>query len=222
MEREIITTEDGSSSVLWKDKNITYHSKFGAIQESQHIFIHAGLEEWLRRNQKTQISILEVGFGTGLNVVLTAQFIEGQSNIQIEMESLEKFPLSEKEFGQLNYADKTLLQSIHQQDWEMFVPLTSKMRFKKTKIDLVEWQPSQKYDLVYFDAFAPEDQPELWREPIFQKIYNNLNDNAILVTYCCKGIVKRALKAVGFSIEKVPGPPGKREFVRARKEYHLQ
>ena len=216
---QIIETKDGSHSVISKHFGEAYHSKFGAIQESKHVFIKAGLSLFL--NKKKEISILEIGFGTGLNALLT--FLETKKQpISIRYDTLEAFPLNLTEITALNYPSllgitPEIWKRIHESPWENEIPLSTRFSLSKHQILFQEFTTKKHYDLIYYDAFAPEAQPELWDIPILQNMYNFLNDDGILVTYCAKGYVKRNLKSVGFTIENIPGPPGKREMTRAIK-----
>jgi tRNA U34 5-methylaminomethyl-2-thiouridine-forming methyltransferase MnmC len=216
---EIIKTSDGSHSLYLKDRDETYHSKHGAIQESRHVFIGAGLRPIIESGLK-EINILEVGFGTGLNALLT--LIEAEkSKLVIRYTSLEAFPLSIEVINQLNYG--TVLEAdnefkkIHESPWKEPQKISSNFTLKKEETRLEDFEPEDQFDLVYFDAFAPTVQPELWTESIFRKMYAALNNGGVLVTYCSKGAVRRAMIAVGFTVERLPGPPGKREILRARK-----
>ncbi len=222
MKREIVITEDGSSSLYVEEIQEHFHSHFGAIQEAQHIFIHYGFCEKMKSELK-QISILEIGFGTGLNCFLTILESEKDS-ISVYYEGVEKYPLSETEYKQLNYS--TLLDSnkhplflnLHETPWNQLTKISHgfelckrECSFLTTSFDL------NKFDLVYFDPFSPDKQPEMWEFSVIKKVYDSMKNGAILLTYCTKGIVKRTLKEVGFSIEKIPGPIGKREILRATK-----
>ena len=217
-ERKILFTEDGSQSIYVEELNEHYHSIHGAMQESQHIFINHGLKLCNKRS----LSILEIGFGTGLNALLT--LLKADSNaLQIDYHSLEKYPLQAEEYSQLNFGEidgkpsDLLLHQLHECLWEQDVVISHNFTIRKSLVDLVEWQPTRNYDLVYFDAFAPDKQPQLWTEQIFSTIFHSMNDGGILSTYCAKGQVRRNMKAVGFSIEKKPGPIGKREITLALK-----
>lgn len=217
---KIIKTNDQSHSILSERFSVTYHSKFGAIQESLHIFIHAGLEKVLHTNGP--IRILEVGLGTGLDVLLS-QIFGNKRKVDIHYTALELYPLDVAITDQLNYpkllnTSQRIFKQIHQCDWGVDLQLTDNFTFKKIQTDLVSWQPDEMYDVIFFDAFSPDIQPELWTEAIFQKLYNSTLPDGVLVTYSVKGIVKRALKAAGYLVEKLPGPPGKREMTRGIKD----
>lgn len=218
----LITTADGSHSLLSQQFNVAYHSHHGAIQESNHVFIDAGLLFQLKANQP--LVILELGLGTGLNALMT--FLKVASlDVSVQYTALEKFPISWDLAQQCNYLSLldgedsgTIFQKIHQSsfsEWQMLGPT---FQFRKLQTDATSFQSPDLFTLIYYDAFAPESQPELWTEDIFRNMYAMLTKGGVLVTYCAKGVVKRALKAVGFTIESIPGPPGKREMTRARKD----
>jgi tRNA U34 5-methylaminomethyl-2-thiouridine-forming methyltransferase MnmC len=221
--RSIVLTEDGSHTLYVKDIDEQFHSRFGAIQESEHIFIQSGL---LHKNviENNPISVLEVGFGTGLNALLTGLKAEELTK-DIVYHTVELYPLTSNEYTALNYGDfiknehaKTLFSLIHSSNWEISQPITVHFQLLKQKTSALTAQyPAECFDVVYFDAFSPDVQPEMWTKELFEKIYKSMKLNGILVTYCTKGIVKKTLIEVGFSIEKLPGPKGKREILRAKK-----
>ncbi len=220
MNRELVITKDGSHTIFVPELNEHYHSVFGAIQESRHVFIKEGLTYTNRKS----VAIFEVGLGTGLNAILT--LLEAiQNNLQIEYNAIEKYPLDIKTIYQLNYPEllklneqeKELFYKIHNTEWDKKTELNKNFRFTKIKNDITEFSIRFSYDLVYFDAFAPGKQPEMWSKNVFQKIYNNQNRNGILTTYCSKGGVKRTLMSLGYQVESIPGPRGKREIIRAQK-----
>lgn len=218
--REIATTADGSKTLFVPHWDEHYHSIHGALQESMHVFIHAGLKYFTEKNQPDSVRIFEAGFGTGLNAWLTAQYIR-HSSIQIDYQSIEAYPLTPEEVEALNYTDgqedsvKKIYKDLHLAAWNEQTQITSGFKLEKLNGLLEEWIPDKAFDIIYFDAFAPSAQPDLWSEDIFRKLYESMSDNGILVTYCAKGSVKRAMKAAGWNIEKLPGPPGKREMTRA-------
>ncbi|WP_317198016.1 MULTISPECIES: tRNA (5-methylaminomethyl-2-thiouridine)(34)-methyltransferase MnmD [Butyricimonas] len=218
MHREIITTEDGSTTLHVPELNEHYHSVHGAIQESRHIFIQAGIEYY----GQNSIHILEAGFGTGLNAFLTLlNAKDNQRNVVFH--SFEKYPLTEEELANLNYTtffpaeDASLFKEIHSSPWEKEVEITPYFTLHKHEADFSDVCFTEQFDIVFFDAFAPDVQPHLWSADILSKFYQALKPNGILVTYCVKGIVKQALREVGFSLKRLPGPPGKREMLRAGK-----
>ena len=215
----VIITADGSHSLASADFKENYHSTNGAVDESRHVYIEAGLNYLLAQN-KRGIKILEIGFGTGLNTFLT--IIEAQKkNLKIEYCAIEAFPIEEKIFNALNYPEvlnssEELFRQLHRQNTSPnYSQITQNFSFSKTisKIEYVELK--EKFDLIYYDAFAPTTQPELWTEKIFQKMYDCLHSGGILVTYCAKGSFRRTLKSAGFVVEKLPGATGKREMTRA-------
>ena len=207
-------TKDGSHTVVHPSGD-TYHSIHGAVQESQHVFIKNGLQFFLQERPTNQVNILEIGFGTGLNALLTLQ---QYANIEIQYTTLEPFPLGPETFNQLNYNGKESLFALHASPWNMPKKIFDNFILSKLEITLDQWSFSENYfDVVYFDAFAPNSQPELWKPEVFRKIYLTMARSAVLTTYCAKGQVKRDLKSVGFTVESIPGPPGKREMVRAIK-----
>ena len=218
----IITTADGSHSLYIKELKEDYHSVHGAIQESKHVFINAGLQSFLTTHPlASTINILEIGLGTGLNAFLT--FIEAEHlAVNINYTAVEAYPVSIDLMEQLNYvkclnAEKyqPAFTAIHTSEWEKPVMLSNQFTIHKIKNKLQEIVLENKYSLIYFDAFGPQVQPEMWTEEVFAKLYNALEPSGSLVTYCAKGEVKRILKKVGFSVESLAGPPGKREMVRA-------
>ncbi|MFK7904917.1 MAG: tRNA (5-methylaminomethyl-2-thiouridine)(34)-methyltransferase MnmD, partial [Chitinophagales bacterium] len=204
--------------------NETYHSKHGAIQESNHIFIEAGLKDLQRKESLTNpLHILEIGFGTGLNAFLTHL---AASNFAVNYSSLEAYPLNKEITSALNYSDilavsepdKKIFEVMHESAWNEVIEVRPNFHLTKLHQKLEEAVlPPNHFHLVYYDAFAPEVQPELWTEEVFAKIYAAMQENGVLTTYCAKGVVKRALKKVGFEGGGLPGPPGKREITKATK-----
>jgi len=221
VKREIIITADGSHSISVPEMNVTYHSIHGAIQESLHVYINAGFRsDYLSHSE--QCRILEVGFGTGLNALLTAMEAE-KTATSIYYVALEPFPLNEDQASALNYCEilrRKDLQSdfmrMHQSAWNKSLVVTGNLLMHKSNSTLQEFDHKTKFDLIYFDAFAPNAQPELWTNEIFEKMFSMLKPGGILVTYCSKGDVRRAMQAAGFTVEKLPGPNGKREMIRCR------
>lgn len=218
MERTFIETEDGSTSLYVPGLNEHYHSVHGAVQESRHIFIQAGIEFYGQEN----VSIVEAGFGTGLNAYLSLIHTETR-HCNIHYTTLEKYPLSEEEVNALNYPSllpfdrPELFKALHTSPWEAEIALTPRFTLLKHRTDIREWQPDTKTDIVFFDAFNPEVQPHLWTTDVFRRFYESLKPGGILVTYCVKGIVKQALRDAGFTLKRLPGPPGKREMLRATR-----
>ncbi|WP_209404447.1 tRNA (5-methylaminomethyl-2-thiouridine)(34)-methyltransferase MnmD [Pseudozobellia sp. WGM2] len=219
MKRKIITTGDGSKTIQISDWNEQYHSKHGAIQEAYHVFIEMGLSLFADR----ELSILEIGFGTGLNAFIT--FLEAEKrSLVINYNGVEKFPVSVEEVQQLNYVSELkaenyedLFSRMHDSPWERDNLISENFRLTKRQLDFNEIDGAERYDLIYFDAFGARVQPELWTEDIFSRMYGVLKLEGVLVTYAAKGSVRRAMQAVGFEVERLPGPPGKREMLRAVK-----
>ena len=220
MKREIIVTSDGSTSIHLPDWEESYHSKHGAIQEAKHVFIKNGLS--LFKGQS--VSILEIGFGTGLNAFIT--FLESQLlNQMVDYVGVEGFPISSQEVLQMNYVNqlnatdfKAVFELFHLCKWEENVTISNHFRLTKRNQLFNEIDDINQFDLIYFDAFGFRVQPELWSVEIFTKMYTSLKSGGILVTYSCRGPIKRAMIEAGFQIEKLTGPPGKREMLRGRKE----
>lgn len=220
MKRKIIITSDGSSTIYLPEWNEQYHSTHGAIQEAYHVFIKNGLS--LFKNQN--ISILEIGFGTGLNCLIT--YFESQKlNLNIDYIGVEAYPVLQNEFEKLNYVEqlnfknvKETFNTLHNIDWEKKKEISSHFSLTKRKQFFQDIDDNNKYSLIYFDAFGARVQPELWTVEMFRKMYNSLLNNGCLVTYSAKGSVRRAMSEVGFEVEKLKGPPGKREMLRAIKQ----
>jgi tRNA U34 5-methylaminomethyl-2-thiouridine-forming methyltransferase MnmC len=216
---EIIKTDDGSNSLLNNEINETYHSTFGAIAESNHVFIKNGLE----RVELQKINILEIGFGTGLNTFLSAIYAE-EKKIEINFTSIEKYPLDETVFLNLNYSQilgySEIYKKIHSSEWNNNESISSFFNLRKIKQDLLIFNFNQidNIDIVYFDAFSPSKQPEMWNFQIFEKIYKLMNFQGILVTYTSAGTVKMALRQAGFHVSRLTGPPGKHHMVIATKK----
>ena len=220
-EIKLFITEDGSHSLQVPALEETYHSSHGAIQESQHVFIKNGLDRWVETNKQQKLNIFEVGFGTGLNALLTA-LKANELGVKVNYHSIELYPLANEIFSQLNYAEQLrcnqhVFEQLHTSNWEERGSISSNFTLLKTKDSFNSFTPTSTYDLIYFDAFAPSKQPEIWAYPIIEKCYNMLNANGIFVTYSAKGQLKRDLKQAGFQVESLPGPPGKFEMVRAVK-----
>lgn len=221
---ELIPTADGSHSLLNSELNETYHSRHGAIRESQHVFINHGLTFVMNHSTGQAIKILEVGFGTGLNalLVLKEALLTGRL---VEYTTVEAFPISETLVTQLNYPQLIAVPSsahwflqLHTLDWNKPIDLLPNFVFHKKKGKIQEMNfDNDHYDVVFFDAFAPDKQPEMWQMSVFKKVYAAMKAGGIFVTYCAKGQLKRDLKSLGLVVESLPGPPGKREMIRATK-----
>jgi tRNA U34 5-methylaminomethyl-2-thiouridine-forming methyltransferase MnmC len=220
MNFELLITKDGSHTLFVPEIDECYHSSHGAIQESKHIFIEAGLKQCA----KSKINVLEIGFGTGLNAFLT--LIEAEkSQKTIHYTTLELFPIEIEKAILLNYAELLSPQlnhdfdKLHVSNWNENITLNSFFSLNKIQADFTQYDFNEKYDVIYFDAFSPEKQSEMWTQKQFEKLYNCCNFEAILTTYCAKGTVRRAMQAAGFNVERLPGPPGKREILRASKTF---
>ncbi len=240
MERKVVTTADGSKTIHLVDWNEHYHSTHGAIQEANHVFIKHGLLFFVDSDQQElvkvtamedvpdqspkSIVILEIGFGTGLNALIT--LLESQKrHLEVSYVGVEAFPVTSEELEAMNYSEalnvksNTEFETLHQVGWETLHKITSTFSLTKQKKTFQEIDDVGLYDLIYFDAFGARVQPELWTEDIFKKMYDALKPQGVLTTYAAKGSVRRAMIAVGFNVEKLPGPPGKREMLRARKGF---
>jgi tRNA U34 5-methylaminomethyl-2-thiouridine-forming methyltransferase MnmC len=216
---KLITTGDGSHSILNTALDETYHSRHGAKQESEYVFIEQGLRFWLTRNHNLQLNILEVGLGTALNAWLTFRLPEVEARL-IRYFAIEQFPLPQHVWQQLNYAnaEQELFEKIHTLPWNSWQTVTDETSLYKNEDSLQEiTMPNLKFDLIYYDAFAPNKQPEMWTIAMLEKTVQNLQQGGVFVTYCAKGQLKRDLKALGLHVQSLPGPPGKREMVRAIK-----
>ncbi len=219
MKREIVQTSDGSTTIYLPEWEENYHSKHGAIQEAKHVFIKNGFEQF----NQNELAILEVGFGTGLNAFIT--FLEAKkSNIQIDYSGVEAYPVDFDEIAQMNYVSEldatdfdAEFQKMHTCEWNSNVRISDGFCLTKRKQFFNEIDDVEQFDLIYFDAFGYRVQPELWSTEIFKKMFNALKPNGVLVTYAARGVVKRSMNEVGFTVEKLEGPPGKREMFRAFK-----
>lgn len=221
MKREFLTTGDGSLTIHLPDWNEQYHSKHGAIKEAQHVFIQAGLQFYIERYKPSELNILEIGFGTGLNTFLTQQFSE-ENKVSINYTGVEAYPVLIAEIEKLNYPKLLNVQDydflkLHQTPWEKTETISASFKLCKRKQFFSEIQDTEAHDIIYFDAFGARVQPELWTEEIFKIMHAALKKRGVLVTYAAKGSVRRAMEAVGFNVERLPGPPGKREMLRAVK-----
>jgi len=219
LKREIITTGDGSTTLQIKDWNEQYHSKHGAIQEAYHVFIKNGLSLFDRND----LAILEIGFGTGLNALIT--YLEGKKTEQkIRYTGVEKYPITLEEFHSLNYISELQCEAVakdfrrmHEAPFEEAIVISENFQLTKLQKDFRHLDFENTFNLVYFDAFGARVQPDLWTEAIFLSMFKALKSGGVLVTYAAKGSVRRAMQAVGFLVERLPGPPGKREMLRATK-----
>jgi len=219
LKREIIITSDGSTTIQLPDWNEQYHSKHGAIQEAYHVFLDTGFF----KIDLQEIAILEIGFGTGLNAFIT--FLEAKKlQKKVNYVGVEAYPISMEEFQKLNYVSElkalefqSVFDEMHRISWEKEHSISKDFQLLKRKQFFQDIQDTAAFDLIYFDAFGAQNQPELWTEAIFLKMYKAMKKEGFLVTYSAKGSVRRAMQAVGFMVERLPGPPGKREMLRATK-----
>lgn len=212
-----VVTKDGSLTVFNEDLGTHYHSVHGALQESLHIFIENGLKEL---THLPVVRILEIGFGTGLNALLS--FLKKGNKQNIEYTTLELYPISTELIHQLkkSYIHEDLFESLHNSPWEIATKWQPDFTLIKKQISLTEFSSSDRFDLCYYDAFDPGVQPELWTEFLFQKIYSLMSEGGLLLTYCAKGEVKRAMRKAGFTVQRLQGPPGKRHIIKAIKPNH--
>jgi len=219
MKSEIVITEDGSSSIYLPELEEHYHSFHGAIQESEHVFVKNGLTDFLDANE---VSILEIGFGTGLNCFLAAVW-SIQHQIKVNYVGLEPNPIDLDVMRKMNYSNGKYLEfnlfydRICEGEWEQELEVNENFTAIKVQKYLQDFMSIDQFDLIFFDAFSPKSQPELWTLSVFSQVYSLMNTGGVLVTYCAKGQVKRDLKSAGFIVESLEGPPGKREMLRARK-----
>lgn len=211
-------TKDGSYTLYVPEMDEHYHSTNGAVQESKHVYINAGLKFL----NLSDVNIFEMGFGTGLNAILTLK-VAVELGIKINYTAIEKYPLNSKIVNSLmlnSIPEPDIYQyfsTIHECGWGQLNSINDNFLLTKLQVDLNNFIPENKFNLVYFDAFAPDKQPDLWTYDIFKKIYNSMEIGGVFVTYSAKGIVRRTLESVGFSVERIPGPPGKRQIIRAIK-----
>ncbi|MGL2965751.1 tRNA (5-methylaminomethyl-2-thiouridine)(34)-methyltransferase MnmD [Flavobacterium sp. XGLA_31] len=219
MKREIIQTNDGSTTIYLPEWNESYHSKHGAVQEAYHVFIKNGFSLF----EGKPISVLEIGFGTGLNSFIT--YLEAKKHNQtIDYVGVEAYPVSKEEALQMNYSQEidasnsTLFEQLHECPWEQKNRLSDNFSLTKRKQLFQEIRDEEAFDLIYFDAFGFRVQPELWSEELFAAMYKALKNKGVLVTYACRTSIKNAMLAAGFSVKKLPGAPGKREMLRAVKD----
>lgn len=225
MKREIIITGDGSTSIHFPEWDEQYHSKHGAIQEANHVFIDMGLAHILDLQQyaSSPLHILEIGFGTGLNAFIT--FLEAQKrNLVINYEGIEAYPVLPEEVDKLNYVSalnaenhSAIFTTMHSSSWDEAITISENFTLIKRQQFFKDIKANNAFNLIYFDAFGARVQPDLWTEEIFKIMYTALKPNGVLSTYAAKGSVRRAMQAVGFKVERLPGPPGKREMLRATK-----
>jgi len=219
MERKVLYTSDGSSTIFIPEMDETYHSSHGAIQEARHVFLKYGIESI----DKIDLKIFEMGFGTGLNALLSLQS-SNEHNKNITYHSIEAFPVEMELIEKLNYVQEINpsygkdFNLMHTSDWNKDVQISDRFTLYKIHAKIEKYtMPEACYDLIFFDAFGPRAQEKMWTVEILQKMYDGLVKGGMLVTYCAQGQFKRNLKMLGFEIEALPGPPGKREMTRAIK-----
>lgn len=222
MELEVLLTQDGFHTILNKSNGVTYHSKFGSVQESKHVYVNAGFE-YIAAKFNYPINILEIGFGTGLNAYLTSIYSKNL-NREVNYIAIEKYPLPLSIINQLNYSsidanvDSSIFFRLHSSEWDEETLIHEYFSLKKIHSDASSFGLADSFHCIYMDAFAPDDDREdLWSEEIFSKLFNSLEINGCLVTFCAKGSLKRLLKKIGFMVETLPGPSNKREMIRAIK-----
>ncbi len=218
--KKLIITEDGSTTLEDNRTGETYHSSFGAFAESEHIYISYGLRHFLEKTGTNACRVLEMGLGTGLNALLTYCEAE-RRNVKIEYHSYELYPLSEEELAQLSFPNlayehsEEVLRAIHKAPWGIATPLSANFTLVKHKEDFTKALFPSAIDVIFFDAFSPNVDPSLWEERIFEELYKKQTKEGLLTTYCAKGVVRRTLQSVGYAVERLEGPKGKREVLRA-------
>lgn len=224
MKREIFVTADGSHSLRIPGWDEQYHSRHGAIREAVYVFINRGLQYRLDKHRPAgNLSILEIGFGTGLNALLTALYVD-KHKVKVDYCGVEAFPLEATLWKKLNYAQLVqadsaplIYQLLHDAPWDQNCIVTPNFTLHKCRDHIESFCQRDAFDLIYFDAFGARVQPELWTDTVFENMYQSLKKEGVLVTYSSKGSVRRAMLSAGFKVEKLPGPPGKREMLRAVK-----
>jgi tRNA U34 5-methylaminomethyl-2-thiouridine-forming methyltransferase MnmC len=220
MQREITVTGDGSHTIVVPGMNVTYHSHHGAIAESTWVFVDAGFSYLRKQSPYNPLTILEIGFGTGLNALLTLKEAIAQQQ-PVHYTTIETHPLTQEEIVRINHGNLVKMNDaflkIHRSDWEKDIVIDPFFTLHKKNISLLDLSLNNSVDCIYFDAFAPTDQPELWTQQVFEKLYKLLTPGGILVTYSSKSIIRKAMQAAGFNVTKIPGPHGKRDMVRAFK-----
>ncbi|MCB0755023.1 MAG: tRNA (5-methylaminomethyl-2-thiouridine)(34)-methyltransferase MnmD [Flavobacteriales bacterium] len=217
---KLVTTKDGSQTILNTTLGSTYHSRHGALTESNHVFLDQGLKRVVDGG-KEQVRLFEMGFGTGLNALLTWKAAR-ESGLRIDYHGLELYPVPENvwmayELPAELKSGQDEFRKIHEAAWNTQVQMDDSFQLTKNHLSLTDYESDQRFDLIYYDAFEPETQPELWTEEVFEKLFGMMEDGGVLTTYCCKGYVRRNMIAAGFVVEKVPGPPGKREMIVAHR-----
>jgi tRNA U34 5-methylaminomethyl-2-thiouridine-forming methyltransferase MnmC len=215
---KIIKTADGSATLYIKELDETYHSRHGAVMESKHVYIENGLRYILQHNHLKNICILEIGFGTGLNALLTYQESQINKHINFEYHSIEAYPLDISVVKQLNYQEHNNdILKLHSSEWNKLVEISSNFLLHKYAVKLQYFNTDYRFDLIYYDAFGPRAQADMWTDNILLKTASFLNIGGVLVTYCAKGEVKRIFKNAGFVVQTLKGPPGKREMISVER-----
>ena len=218
----LVMSSDGSHTLYKEDLNEHYHSVHGAVQESEHVFINAGLNDYLKMNNGIKsLSILEIGFGTGLNTLLTAKYLINLKQVNIVYTTLDPYPISNKIIDQLNYTHSEIeeesFRNIHGSNWNKITNISHNFQLNKLQVKLEEFKTDKTFDIIYYDAFGPNAQQEMWTIDQFIRLFDLTDLGGILVTYCAKGQVRRDLQKVGYKIERLKGPIGKREMIRASR-----
>ncbi|MES2763325.1 MAG: tRNA (5-methylaminomethyl-2-thiouridine)(34)-methyltransferase MnmD [Bacteroidota bacterium] len=217
-----LTTDDSSHTLFSERFNTTYHSSCGAVSESKHVFIQNGLQYVHQRFNTTQTSILEIGFGTGLNAFLTYLYAK-DNGLKINYHSIEAYPVPIEQASRLNYTlehseqEKHTFELMHQQQWNRAFHISDSFSLTKHLCLLEKFKNEQLFDIIYFDAFSPSEQPEQWTETVFKQMHNILKDSGVLVTYCAQGQMKRNMKAAGFKVTALPGFGSKREMTKGER-----
>lgn len=214
---DIVATKDGSSTIYSPRFDAHYHSIHGAVQESEYVFIKQGLEYWRQSQEHQEISILEYGMGTGLNVALTHQYAK-RYNFHVLYHTLEAYPISDHISQLIDYKGLSSLAAIHQANWDQVVVIDDHLTIHKHQVEFEQYTSDQRFDVVYYDAFGPGAQPHLWERPMIEKVVSLIADDGVFVTYCAQGAFRRILIDLGLLVERLQGPPGKRHMVRAQKK----
>ena len=228
MIRKVVLTADGSHTLEINEGAEHYHSMHGAVQEAEHVFIQSGLSHQFEKER--ELSVLEVGFGTGLNALLTFLWMK-RAGGKLRYTGIEAFPVVEEEWTVLNYVEQIgplgpedkntaerIWKQLHTSDWEQSIEIDNDLELRKNEVKVLGFFPDERFDVVYFDAFGPRHQPDMWTDEVFQQMAAVMVPGGVLVTYCAKGAVRRSMQAARFEVERLPGPPGKREMLRATKQ----
>lgn len=214
---DIVATKDGSSTIYSSRFDAHYHSIHGAVQESEYVFIKQGLEYWRQSQHHREISVLEYGMGTGLNVALTHQYVK-RHDLNVRYHTLEAYPISDDISQLISYKGLSSLEAIHQASWDQVAVIGDHLMLHKHQVEFEQYTSDQRFDVIYYDAFGPGAQPHLWERPMVEKVVSMIAGNGVLVTYCAQGAFRRILIDMGLLVERLQGPPGKRHMVRAQKK----